>query len=79
MYGPNPEQDGLVRQWKASEREDRGGKKSRRKVCGKKEKTGDSFVLCPQIKRKECLQNKDMEEETSPLLTEQIRQARLPL
>jgi hypothetical protein len=56
-----------VRHWKTSERGERGGKKSRRKVCGKKKETGDFFRSLSQIKLKEYRQNKEMEEETTPL------------
>jgi hypothetical protein len=37
----DPEQDDLVRYWKISRIKQRAGKKLKRKVCGKKEETGD--------------------------------------
>jgi hypothetical protein len=61
-----------VRHWKTSERGERGGKKSRRKVCGKKKETDYFFRSLPLIIRKERWWNKEMEEEMTPLLTEQI-------
>jgi hypothetical protein len=45
----DPEHDGSSRYWKASRKEDRARKKSKRKYCGKMEETG-SFSLVTMYK-----------------------------
>jgi hypothetical protein len=59
-------QDGSVRYWKTSGREERGGKKLKRKVCGKVEEceglsSSDSFKL--QMMLVEVVEVVELEEE----------------
>lgn len=43
----DPEQDGLVRYWKASRRNEAASKKSNRKDCEKKENMGHFLLINP--------------------------------